>query len=350
MRRGVSIAQLLVLALFAAPVFGAEPDVDRVDYSKPSEYLVIPESLGNRTAILTQASRLKGDTERDTIANVLAWMQQNLRYDGKKAYQWRNYDDVVRENAYGGCADEGIVCGVLLKGAGIPTVWVKTMDVAWIWDFKKGRRFAAWSGHVFLEVYVNGKWSLLDPGGQRLYEGYSPKMRILPGQRFAYDKGNDPKDMIMSLQWEPWKQQTTAYFRQLDETLLPVDEKDGTAIVRQAFVIGNSPYYQALTAMATEAGVRVGQSFNCEYDRYLPQAKGHVLLIETHKGKPIVPKATLEQYYPKAMTGLSQPSKSVWVEETLIVFVDFSEALQSLRSLGALNEKGVAKKNSQPKP
>ena len=27
-------------------------------------------------------------------------------------------------------------------------------------------------------------------------------MRILPVQRFAYDKGNDPKAMIMSSQWE----------------------------------------------------------------------------------------------------------------------------------------------------
>ena len=173
-----------------------------------------------------QASRLKADADLDTIRNVLSWMDRTLRYDSRKAYAWRNYDDVIREKAYGGCADQGIVCGVLLKAAGIPAVWVKTMDVNWIWDFKKGRPFHSWSGHVFVEVWVDQKWMLLNPGGKLLYQEYNPRARILPGNRFAYDKGNDPKAMVMSLQWEEWKRQTAAYFRDLDESLLPVDPAD----------------------------------------------------------------------------------------------------------------------------
>jgi hypothetical protein len=335
---------MLLLVLSLAPVLcrAAGPNVDQakaivetepVDYARPGIYRDFPDSLGDRAAILALASTLKGKSDADTIRNVLVWMDKNLKYDETRAYKWRNYDDVIREKSYGGCADQGIVCGVLLKGAGIPAVWVKTMDVAWIWSFKKGRPFTSWSGHVFLEVYVNGKWSLLDPGGKTLYQDYSPKTRILPGQRFAYHKGNDPKAMIMSLQWEPWKQQTAAYFRQLDETLLPVDEKNGTSLVRQAYVIGNSPYYQALTAMAEESGLRVAKSFNYEYDQYLPQAQGHVLLIETHKGKPIVPKEVLERYYPGASTGISRPSKSIRIKSTAILFVEFSEQLESLSEI-----------------
>ena len=336
-----AILLLLTLALSLAPVlcWAAEPkaeeakaiaEIESIDYSHPGIYRDFPDSLGDRTAIRARASTLKGESDADTIRNVLLWMDQNLKYDETKAYHWRNYDDVIREKTYGGCADQGIVCGVLLKGAGIPAVWVKTMDVAWIWSFKKGRPFTSWSGHVFLEVFVNGKWSLLDPGGKTLYQNYSPKVRILPGQRFAYHKGNDPKAMIMSLQWEPWKQQTAAYFRQLDETLLPVDERDGTSLVRQAYVIGNSPYYQALSAMAVESGLHVAKSFNCEYDTFLPQAKGQVIMIETHKGKPIVPKDVLERYYPNALTGMSRPSKSIRIKDTTLVFVEFSEQLQFL--------------------
>ena len=324
--------------------FGAAPNVDQVNYIHPKKYLTFPDSLGNRAAILAQASKLKGKSDLDTIRSVLVWMDQNLKYDDKKAYQWRNYDDVMREKTYGGCADQGVVCGVLLKGAGIPTVWVKTMDVAWIWDFKKGRPFTSWSGHVFLEVFINGKWSLLDPGGKTLYQDYSPKMRILPGQRFAYHKGNDPKAMIMSLQWEEWKQQTDTFFRQLDEAFLPVDEKNGTSLVRQAYVVGNSPYYQKMIAMAVESGLHVAKSFNCEYDKYLPKAKGHVLLIEMHKGKPLVPTEVLERYYPNALTGVLHPSTPVQIEETTIVFVEFSEQLQSVGKIEWNREKGTTNK------
>lgn len=344
MRRIMRIAVVFASLLTASVLVGATPSVEKVDYGNPDQYLAFPDSLGDRSAIQAKASTLKGDTDLETIHNVLTWMDQRLKCDNKKAYRWRNYDDVVREKTYGGCADQGIVCGVLLKAAGIPVVWVKTMDVAWIWDFKKGRPSSAWSGHVFLEVFVNGKWSLLDPGGKRLYEDYSPKMRILPGSRFAYDKGNDPKAMIMSLQWEEWKQQTTAYFLQLDETLLPVDEKGAVPLVPKAYVIGNSPYYQALAAMATEAGLQVAHSFNCKYDEELPPAKGHIILIETHRGKPIVPAAILEKYYPNAMSGVSQPSKSIRIKDTLLIFVDFSEQLDAL---GKEKPAASAKKSDQ---
>jgi hypothetical protein len=327
--RSVLPAAILFLLCAACGVFAAEPSVDSIDYAHPDVYLDFPDSLGNRQAILAQAAKLKGDSELETIRNVLKWTEQNLKYDGREPYRWRNYDDMVREKVYGGCADYGIACGVLLKGAGIPVVWVKTMDVAWIWDFKRGRPFTSWSGHVFLEVYVNGKWALLDPGGKTLYQNYSPQMRILPGRRFAYHKGNDPKAMIMSSQWEQWKQQTAAYFRQLDEALLPVDEKGGTSLARQAYVIGNSPYYQALTAMAHEAGLSVAMSFNCEYDKHLPAANGHTILIETHKGKPIIAREILERYYPNALSGISRPSKSIRIKDTTIVFVEFSEQLQA---------------------
>jgi len=242
---------IIVLLLLGAGFLRAgEPQFGSIDYAQPSKYLALPDSLGDPAAITAQASRLKADSNLETIRNVLNWMEKNLKYDAQKAYAWRNYDDVIREKAYGGCADQGIVCGALLKGAGIPAVWVKTMDVGWIWDFKKGRPFQSWSGHVFLEVWVDQKWMLLDPGAKLIYPDYRPQVRILPGNRFAYDRGNDPKAMVMSLQWEEWKRQTEACFRNLDESLLPMDSAGGTDLNPTAFVAGNSPYYQAMIRKA----------------------------------------------------------------------------------------------------
>ncbi len=335
---------LLFIFVCAGTLCAADVSVDSVDYLAPAKYLEISDSLGDRARISAQAAELKGDSDLATIKNTLKWMDRNLKYDAKKAYKWRNYDDVMRDKIYGGCADQGIVCGVLLKAAGIPVVWVKTMDVSWIWDFKKGRPFKSWSGHVFLEVYVDKKWMLLNPGGKMLYKDYSPNARILPGNRFAYHKGNDPKKMIMSLQWEKWKRQTQTYFRALDESLLPVDRQAGTSMsvqgvdcvagtpmLPQAFVIGNSPYYQTMSRMAAERGLTVTWSFNEQYDKYLPQAAGHVLLVETHNGVPIVPLKVIEKYFSGASQGLKNSGGTVKIGETTIVFLDFSKQLSGLK-------------------
>ena len=321
---------VILLAILTGTPPASEPTVDSIDYATPAKYLAIPSTLGNEADIARQALALKADNDRKTIRNVLDWMDANLKYEPDRAYEWRNYDKVVQQGCYGGCADQGIVCGVLLKSAGIPTVWVKTMDVPWIWDLKKHRPFTSWSGHVFLEVYVDKKWVLLDPGAKLIYIDYSPKSRILPGNWFAYHKGNEPKEMIMSLQWEQWKRQTRSYFSKLDEGLLPIDPTTATSLQQQCFVIANSPYYQTLSAMAQRKGLTVRKSFNTQYDRYLPQAIGHVILIEAHDGVPIVELTVLEKYFPAASNGLRSPEGAVAIGDTTIIFVDFAKLLDPL--------------------
>ena len=66
------------------------------------------------------------------------------------------------------------------------------------------------------------------------------------------------------------------------------------------------------------------QSFNCRYDEWLPPAKGHVLLVETHVGVPIVPLSVLDKYYPHASDGLRAPDGAATVGTTKIIFVDFA--------------------------
>ncbi len=310
-----------------------DPSVDHIDYDAPEKYLAIKDTLGTDSRISSLAADLRNDgSDLVTIQNVLDWMDQNLEYKGDAAYAWRNFDTVLDEQCYGGCADQGIFCGVLLKAAGIPTIWVKTMDVAWIHAFKENRSFSAWSGHVFLEVYVEGQWALLDPGGRMLYQDYSPQARILPGNRFAYHKGDDPKAMIMSLQWEEWKEQTTEYFSKLEDSLLPVDTATGTFLVaNQAFVAGNSPYYEKLTSLAHENGFRVRYSFNGDYDRFLPMAKGHLFLVETHNGQPVVPLGFLEKYFPHSLDGLDHPNGTITLEDgTTVVFFDVDDPASRL--------------------
>ncbi len=121
------------------------------------------------------------------------------------------------------------------------------------------------------------------------------------------------------------------FSRQLNK---PLGDRASVSKERQAFVVGNSPYYQALTEMARQKGMTVEQSFNCQYDQWLPAAKGHVLLVETHDGVPIVPPAVLEKYYPHACDGLKTPDGATTVGATRIVFIDFSRLADSFAAPG----------------
>ena len=307
-----------------------EPVFDAIDYESPTKYIVIADSLGDHDAILKQASALKDTDDRKSLANILRWMGTHMKYDADRAYEWRNFDTVVSQRCYGGCADQAIVCGVLLQGVGIPTVWVKTMDVDWIWDFKNKRPFNSWSGHVFLEIYIDGKWVLLDPGASRIYTNYSPSSRILPGNRFAYHKGLNPKQMVMSLQWEEWKRQTTSFFNDLDDGLLPVDTKSVLEVRPRYFIIANSPYYQLFDQLVRQHGGLPGPAFNNDYDKNLPMAKGHRILVETHDGKPIVDVAILRRHFPEVPDG-NQTGK-VTDGNTTIVFVDVDVLVETIKT------------------
>ena len=99
---------------------------------------------------------------------------------------------------------------------------MKTLDAEWIRDYKALGKEGHWSGHVFLEIFIHGRWVLLDDTAMVLYDDYDPKMRILPGERYAYDKGGDPFDLVLSCRWELWKKETRAYFRDFDLSKLPV--------------------------------------------------------------------------------------------------------------------------------
>ena len=97
-----------------------------------------------------------------------------------------------------------------------------------------------------------------------------------------------------------------------------------------AFIAGNSPFYKQMDQMAHDAGLTVRTSFNSEYATYLPMARGHVLLVETQNGKPIVPPDLLEKFFPGIASGSHSSGDMVRVENTLLVFLDSSKPVQKL--------------------
>ena len=211
---------------------------DRINYSEPKAYLSLDEHFGNKEHIAAVAGGLGGKTPEEKLVAIYQWVHSHLTYKADAPYEWRNFDRLVNDGNYGGCADHSVVFGALARACGIPTVWVKTLDVDWIREFRATGKEGGWDGHVFLEVFLHDRWVLLDDVQMVLYQDYDPRLRILPGNRLAYDKGGDPFELILSSRWELWKVQTRAFCRDLDLTSLPVGK--GLSLLPQAPTGGNA--------------------------------------------------------------------------------------------------------------
>ena len=116
-----------------------------------------------------------GEIEGEGIAfieNLSYWVREH--YEVPKPYNER--PDRLKRTAHeilfqeaeepdtgkkiiGTCTEHGKALRALLIAKGIPTIWVETIDKEWIaGKYPKGD----YSGHIFLEVYVNGEWYILN--------------------------------------------------------------------------------------------------------------------------------------------------------------------------------------------
>jgi hypothetical protein len=244
---------LLPLLLCATFIQAAEPDapgkagdevpvpsVDRIDYSNPKAYLFLNDNMGSRDLIKKAAETIEGSTPEQKLLAIHRWIDSRFTYKADYFNEWRTFDQMLIDGAYGGCANYSLIFGSLTRACGIPTVWVKALDADWIRGFRTKGTEGSWNGHVFLEIFIHDRWMLLDDTQLVLYEDYDPKTRILPGNRYAYDKGGDPYDLVLSSRWELWKKQVRANFSNFDLSKLPVG--NGTDLLHNAIAgAGNTP-------------------------------------------------------------------------------------------------------------
>ena len=196
------------------------PRFDAIDYSAPEEYLSLSPSFVGPGSIASLATSLQTSSPQATLGSIWKWLMANLTVRNVTAdYGWRPVTEILARRTYIGCADFAMVYGCLARACGIPVVWVKSLNVSWIRTFRNTGRFNGGDGHVFLEAHLDGTWHLIDASQDELFHPYSPSCQLLPGPdegRFAYDKGGDPRALVLSLDWEPWKAQTRSYFASFD--------------------------------------------------------------------------------------------------------------------------------------
>jgi hypothetical protein len=281
----------LILGIPARADDVPKPVFDRIDYARPQAYLSLPASIGNKAHIEKVAAKLTGKTPEEKLIAIGRWIEGRLRYDARCAYAWRDFDEILDDGKYGGCADHAVFFGALARASGIPCVWVKTMDIDWIREFRANRgKCSSWRGHVYLEVYVRDRWMLLDASQLVLYQDYRPTEHILPGNRWAYDKGGDPFALVLSPRWEEWKKQTAAHFADFDLAQLPFATQPGRNLRDEGgvFVAADNPIYQWVAKRCTDQGYSVRMTFNTDYGRILPRARGNYLILTCVGGRVVL--------------------------------------------------------------
>ena len=271
-----------------------EPRLDRVDYAHPEKYLALPPTLGTKATIEKIAAEVGGASPREKLASIGRWIGEHVKYDGTTFDRWRDVDKLVAEKTYGGCADHAELFGAISRACGIPTVWVKSLDLDWIaWFRAHPDEPKSWNGHVFVEVHIDGKWRLYDASQKVLYDDYDVRQRILPGHRLAYDKGGDAYELVLSTRWELWKKQTRRFVETLDMSLVPVGEAPKPPIddpPGRVYVAATHPAWQWAVDRCNVLGLKLGStSGNGSWERWLPSARRGILIVPVTGGRTVLP-------------------------------------------------------------
>jgi hypothetical protein len=192
---GVSIG-IADPGLFLYPVF--------VDYQNPDTYLC----PGTQT-LLSEDSYLSIVRElgefaptSEGIGKVFAWVRRNFAaYSAGGASIGKSEVNVLYEQKLlGGCHDWALLLSCVLRRYGYPVVMVDTAGIQWAMDFASNQT-QSFSGHVFLEVFVENRWILMDSTTGEYIEAYDYHNPIIPITKpnepigyFVLFKGKDPAD------------------------------------------------------------------------------------------------------------------------------------------------------------
>lgn len=297
MSRAASLLLLILPSLASAQTPAVPPPIfDRIDYKSPAKYLVLEPTLGRAESLRAVAAQLDGVTAEDKLRAVSSWMGAHLQTRTEAPYDhWRDFDEILKSGYLISCADTAVVFGALARAAGVPAVWVKAMDADWVRAYRNGTA-KTWVGHVFVEVYLRDKWALVDVSQSMIYDDYDPKSHLLPGNRYAYDKGGEPFSLILSMRAELWREQTGAFFKTLDLSLLPIG--GGHPLKRTVSVVGDPALWPLLTARSHALGREVVSGFSRNFDHWLANAAGQFLIITVTENNYVLPPEYRDKYAP----------------------------------------------------
>lgn len=167
--------------------FQDQPLTDEV-----SEWLKPGKQSAVTPAIADAVAGISGLNRRERLYKALDYFENNFKYDNwynDKAFT-RTADLLFRERLLGGCSDYALVKVTLFRALGIPAKLVLTANVDWMLAYQKNELLIS-TGHVFIEVFLEDRWFLVDSVYRLIFTDYDPRISCYPRREYFCARGRD---------------------------------------------------------------------------------------------------------------------------------------------------------------
>ena len=127
----------------------------------------------------------------DDVAHLYQLFMTNMKRDTENKVKkfTRTSEEIFRDKIWSGCSDVGTALAPILRMNGVPTIYVQAAKIDWVKDLQNHNDGAySHQGHIFLEIYLNSKWMLLDSTACIIYPDYDYHNDSLPNQYYVFSK------------------------------------------------------------------------------------------------------------------------------------------------------------------
>lgn len=156
------------------PAFG-------IDYAQPDLYLDQGAQTQLSDPAVVDHLRAEGQSLAQ-LGDVYRWLHDEFTgySGGGRTIGVATAEQLLAERRLSGCHDYALVYAAVVRELGYPAVMVESYSIAWIEQFQAGEA-TGHVGHVFVEVYLGGRWVLTDPtNGWYVDAGYNPADPVIP--------------------------------------------------------------------------------------------------------------------------------------------------------------------------
>lgn len=204
-RRGRHALPAVLILMFAAGLAACTttgpPGYPAIDFSQFVDS-PLPESAagwlksGSQSritpSVAAEAAAITGQNRRERLYQVVDHVWQHFAYDAWFSDQnfSKTADELFARKVLGGCSEYALVQAALARASGIPARLVVTAKVDWMLDFQKNDLLLP-VGHVFIEVFLEDRWFLVDATYGYLYDQYDPSAKYYPRGEIRCWQGRD---------------------------------------------------------------------------------------------------------------------------------------------------------------
>lgn len=152
-----------------------------IDYGHPEKYLIPGEQTRLANPAIVDALRRKEQSIAH-LGEIYFWIKREFTpwSAGGQTIGAVTVEQLFKERRLGGCHDWGLVYASIARELGYPTVMIDTAGIAWAKGFLSGKK-GPYLGHVFVEVFIGGKWVLVDSTNNWYVENsYDPANGVVP--------------------------------------------------------------------------------------------------------------------------------------------------------------------------